>query len=193
MIVYMIYLRVRKLPEHLHLRKAGALWSHQRSKGEQAALWHWVWSDSFICTDSFRLTAPAWCASYSLSSGAPVCNGMDGTVRSSSLQVPSVPWHLCRLVFAWNPSLSLFPPWILLPCTVRYNFPRFHVTHRKNLTCFYLAGYPQDSTLFLIASFYNHYLSWSLHCFQIIKSHPWILVLFRLFPFSELFSPPYLP
>lgn len=107
MIVYMIYLRVRKLPEHLHLRKAGALWSHQRSKGEQAALWHWVWWDSLICTDSFRLTAPAWCASYSLSSGAPVCNGMDGTVRSSSLQVPSVPWHLCRLVFAWNPSLSL--------------------------------------------------------------------------------------
>ena len=40
MMVCMIYLRVRQLPQNLHLRKAVTLWSHQWSKGEQAALQH---------------------------------------------------------------------------------------------------------------------------------------------------------
>lgn len=42
----------------------------------------------------------------------------------------------------------LFPPWILLPCAIRHNFPRFHVTCRRSLTCFCLAGHPQPQLYF---------------------------------------------
>ena len=107
MIAHMIYLGVGQLPQHLHLRKQGlcAATSGQKESG--------LPSDTEYDPTLSSVQTPSGSLPqldvhlYFLSSGSPVCSGMDGKARSSSLKVPSVPWHLCHLAFAWSPSLSL--------------------------------------------------------------------------------------
>lgn len=128
-------------------------------KREQAASRHISVVRIFICTDSFQctthttgLTPPvslpqgAVHSCFAFSSGSQSAVEWTGSVCFSSLKVPSVPWRLCHRVFAWNLA-HLFPPWILLPCAIRHNFPRFHVTC-ESLTCFCLAGHPQPQLYF---------------------------------------------